>query len=350
VSGEPVNDVFTPISSVGEFGLIERINQRLGPPQSPHVSLGIGDDAAVLIPPEGERLLVTTDLLIEHVHFDRTYTPFRHLGYKSISSNVSDVAAMGGRPHAATVGLGIPNSVSVEMMDAFVEGLADASARYGIDVVGGDISGAHKLLVSITLLGSARDEDLVYRDGASPGDVLCVTGTLGGSYAGLRILQKNKERMLASGPEFRPDLERHAFVIQRHLRPDARMDAIAALRAAGVRPTAMIDISDGLASEIRHLCTRSGCSARIEASRIPVDDRTRAAALELEESALDYVLYGGEEYELLFTIRQDDLDDLMELDLDVTAIGTCSQGGKLPEIVTTSGDVQPLMAEGFRHF
>ncbi|HEY5565455.1 MAG TPA: thiamine-phosphate kinase [Rhodothermia bacterium] len=341
---------FTPISTLGEFGLIDRIQARIGGPRSPFTRYGIGDDAAVLELPEGARQVLTTDLLIEHVHFDRTYTPMRHLGYKAITANVSDVAAMYASPDAAVVSIGIPNSVSVEMIDSLYEGIVEAAERYGVDIVGGDISGAHKLVISVTVIGHAESNDIVFRNGAMPSDLICVTGALGGSYAGLRILQHSKEQMLSAGTGYQPDLTPHLFVIQRHLRPEARTDSIDRLRSAGIHPTAMIDVSDGLASEVRHICAQSGCSARITSADVPMDDRTRAAAASLDENPLDYALYGGEEYELLFTISPDDADDLRAVEGDFTIIGACLPADGDPEIAMPDGTVQPLMVEGFRHF
>ena len=341
---------FTPISTLGEFGLIERIQTRVGSPRSSSTLYGIGDDAAVLELPEGTRQVVTTDLLIEHVHFDRTYTPMRHLGYKAMTANISDIAAMCASPDVALVSLGISNSVSVEMIDSLYDGILEAAERYGVDLVGGDISGAHKFVISVTLVGHAKENDLVFRNGATPSDLICVTGTLGGSYAGLRILQHNKERMLAVGPGYQPDLAAHSFVIQRHLRPDARTDSVQRLRTAGIHPTAMIDVSDGLASEVRHICAQSRCSARITAVDVPLDDRTRAAASSLDDEALDYALYGGEEYELLFTIRSEDADDLRAIEGDFTIIGSCLSDDGEPEIEMPDGTTSTLMVEGFRHF
>jgi len=341
---------FTPISTLGEFGLIERIRERIGPARSANTVYGIGDDAAVAAVPEGSRLVLTTDLLIEHVHFDRTYTPMRHLGYKAMTSNISDVAAMGAQPDAATVSLGIPNSVSIEMVDALYDGIMEAAERYGVDVVGGDISGSHKLVISVSLLGHAYPDDIVFRNGASSSDLICVTGSLGGSYAGLRILQHNKDRMLASGTDYEPDLARHAFVIQRHLRPEARIDFVRTLVDEGIHPTSMIDVSDGLASEVRHLCTESGCSARIIANDIPIDERTTAAAHFLQENVLDYALYGGEEYELLFTISPDSLSELQATEADFTVIGACRPVGLDSEIEMIDGSSALLSANGFQHF
>ena len=341
---------FTPISTLGEFGLIDRIQARIGGPRSSSTRYGIGDDAAVLELPEGARQVLTTDLLIEHVHFDRTYTPMRHLGYKAITANVSDIAAMYASPDAAVVSLGIPNSVSVEMIDSLYEGILEAAERYAVDIVGGDISGAHKLVISVTVIGHAGSDDIVFRNGAMPSDLICVTGTLGGSYAGLQILQHRKEQMLSAGPGYQPDLTPHLFVIQRHLRPEARTDSIDRLRSAGIRPTAMIDVSDGLASEVRHICAQSGCSARITSADVPIDDRTRTAATSLDEDPLDYALYGGEEYELLFTISPDNADDLRAVEGDFTIIGACLPADGDPEIAMPDGTVHPLMVEGFRHF
>lgn len=341
---------FTPIDSLGEFGLIERIRDRIGEPGSPAVVYGIGDDAAVLNLPNGANQVVSTDLLIEHVHFDRTYTPMRHLGYKAVTSNVSDIAAMCGSPDAATISLGLPHNISVEMIDALYDGILDASERYGIEVVGGDVSGSHKFIISVTVIGHADPEHLTYRSGARPGDALCVSGSVGAAYAGLGILQHHKERLNTVGEDYRPDLGAHAWVIQRHLRPDARTDVVTNLLSAGIRPTAMIDISDGLASEIRHICGQSRCSARIAATDVPLDGRTIEAAKFLERDPLDFALYGGEDYELLFSVQANDVDRLKGEVPDMTVVGWCTDPGTPSYIVQSDGSEAPIIAEGFKHF
>jgi len=342
-----MHDTFTPINDVGEFGLIKRIKEALAP-DAELVEVGIGDDAAAFATTEGSLQLITTDALIEHVHFDRTYTPMRHLGYKAISVNVSDIAAMNGTPRVATVALGLPNSISVEMVEALYAGMRDAAKDYDLSVVGGDTTASHKLVLSVTVVGECVREDLVRRSGADSGDLLCVTGSLGASYAGLQILQHHKKRLLQEGESYEPDLSSYAGAIERHLRPTARTDVIARLQEHGLRPKAMIDLSDGLASDLRHLCASSDIGANIDLDSILISAETRAVASLLDEPIERYALTGGEDYELLFAIDPSREADLEKLD-DVRVVGVCLSANEGVR-VTQSGVTVDLVESGFAHF
>ena len=302
-----MSDTFTPISSVGEFGLIERLGARLAPPTGSDIVLqGIGDDAAVYRSTEGRVQVITTDALIEGVHFDRRFTPMNFLGQKAIAVNVSDIAAMNAVARVATVALGIPRNFSLEMAESLYDGIAEAGRKYGIRIVGGDTSTAHALYIAVTVTGEAAAEDLVFRRGAREGDMICVTGDLGASYAGLQVLVDQRRALEEMGAEYQPDLEPHRKVIDRHLLPEARTDFISALAEMRIRPTSMIDISDGLASEVNHICLQSGVGAIIQVSNIPFDPVTRAVADQFMQDVDTYAFYGGEDYELLFTASPGD--------------------------------------------
>jgi len=342
-----MDDTFTPVTDVGEFGLIERIKEVLAP-GAERVEVGIGDDAAAFATTEGSLQLITTDSLIEHVHFDRTYTPMRHLGYKAISVNVSDIAAMNGVSRVATVAIGLPNSISVEMVEALYAGMRDAAEGYGLSVVGGDTTASHKLVLTVTVVGECARKNLVRRSGATPGDLLCITGNLGASYAGLRILQHHKERLLEEGDGYEPDLSAYAPVIERHLRPTARTDIVASLQTHGLQPRAMIDLSDGLASDLRHLCASSNCGADINLDSILISPETKAVASLLDEPIERYALTGGEDYELLFAVDPSRETDLKKL-ADVQVVGVCLPTTKGIR-VTRSGVSVDLGESGFAHF
>ncbi|MEM8556967.1 MAG: thiamine-phosphate kinase [Bacteroidota bacterium] len=338
---------FTPIARVGEFGLIDRLADTLGTPEAPALVRGIGDDAAVYRIGDGRVHVVTTDALIEGVHFDRTFTPLRYLGFKALAVNVSDVCAMNAQPRYATVALGLPTNVSVEGMEALYLGLRDAASRYGLAVIGGDVTAAKALTLSVTVIGEASEDAVVYRSGAQPGDLLCVTGDLGSAYAGLKILLGEKDAFTdPDGPQ--PDLTEFAYIVQRQLYPQARLDAVRAWADAGVRPTALIDLSDGLASEVHHLARASGVGMEVEVGLLPAHAQTVLAAQRFDEAPDGYALYGGEDYELLFTLPE---AAAAKLDADTFAVlgrVTDADAGlvlKLPD-----GGAMPLEASGFQHF
>ncbi len=345
---------FTPIAEVGEFGLIQRLQDVLdaelaGDPAG--LVQGIGDDAAVYRVgdgPDGEGRVhvVTTDALVEGVHFDRTFAPLEGVGAKALAVNVSDVAAMNALPRFATVALGLPNNVSVEAAEALYAGVAAAAGRYGLAVVGGDVTAAPRLVISVTVIGEAAEADVVYRRGASPGDLLCVTGDLGAAAAGLRVLLAEKEAFEADGEQ--PDLGEWAYVVERQLAPQARTDRVRAWADAGVRPTALIDLSDGLASEVHHLCRAGDVGARVELGLLPIHIDTFRAAERFSGRPEGYALYGGEDYELLFALSPADCD---RLPADTFAVvGEVTEAAEGVTLRLPDGQDVPLEAEGFRHF
>ena len=341
---------FTPISQLGEFGLIDRLAERLGPVDDEaavrDLVQGIGDDAAVVRTGGKNVQVVTTDALVEGVHFDRTFMPMRALGNKAIAVNVSDVCAMNAKPRWATISLGLPENVSAEHLDGLYDGIAGACNRYGVTVIGGDTTAAQRLTLSITLLGEAHEGAITYRRGARDGDLLCVTGPLGAAYAGLRILLAEKENF--GKTDRQPDLSPYAFPVERQLAPRARVEIIDAFREAGVVPRAMIDLSDGLASEVHHLCTASGTGAVVEAGLIPVHAQTVLAMTKIEEPPERAALYGGEDYELLFAAPQEDLDKLPPNSFAV--IGRFTEPEFGVHLLRPDGSSEPLDPQGFRHF
>jgi thiamine-monophosphate kinase len=346
---------FTPISALGEFGLIDRLRHTLGRPADDALVVGIGDDAAVYRAGDGRVHLITTDMLVEGVHFDRTFTPMRFLGWKSIAVNVSDVAAMNARPRWATVALGLPNNISVEQLEALYEGMAEASAAMGLTVVGGDTVAAARLTIDVTVVGEAGEDDIVTRAGARPGDLLCVTGDLGSAAAGLKVLLSGKQHFEGSGDgagnvaeAADAGLAEFAYVVERQLYPRPRLDRVAHWAERGVRPHALIDISDGLASEVHHVCRQSAVGAVIEGGLLPVHLQTIRAAERFGDSAESMALYGGEDYELLFAIPE---SLVASLESDTYAVvGTVVEADEGVTLRRPDGETVPLEAGGFKHF
>lgn len=341
---------FTPLSELGEFGLIDRLQDTLGAPLDETVVQGLGDDAAVYRVAEDRVHLLTTDALIEGIHFDRTYMPMAYLGFKAMAVNVSDIVAMNAVPRYATLALGVPHNVSVEMMTALYSGIQQACAAYGLTLVGGDTTGARALMLTVTVVGEAEQGRVVYRSGARPGDLLCVTGHLGAAYAGLKMLLWEKEQAEQAGEGYQPDFSPFSEVLERQLRPRARTDVVAHWAQAGIQPRALIDISDGLASEVNHLCRRSGCGARVRAAALPIALQTRAVAERHGEDVDTYALFGGEDYELLFALPETDLPKLETAGADFVVIGTCTAPEDGVEVETPEGEVLPLMPQGYTHF
>ncbi len=342
-----MSDSRSEISRLGEFGLIDRIADSVSP-TNPSTIKGIGDDAAVIAGTDGFTL-VSTDMLLEGVHFDLRYVPLRHLGYKAIAVNVSDIAAMNGKPGQVVVGLGLSNRFSVEAVDELYAGMRSACKDYGVDLVGGDTSSsAAGLVLSVTIIGSVAEKSIAYRSGASANDIICVTGDLGAAYLGLQILEREKAVFLAN-PESQPDLGKYQYVVGRQLRPDARMDIVHDLGEAGVVPTSMIDVSDGLASELLHLARHSGLGVRIFEDKVPIDHQTYDAALEFKVDPITCALNGGEDYELLFTIRQSDLEKIKNHP-DIHLIGHMHDQPGQNTMVSKAGTVVPVTAQGWNHF
>lgn len=345
-----MSDTFTPIAALGEFGLIDRMAEII--PETvdgDRVVRGIGDDAAVYRATEGQLQVITTDALIEGVHFDRTLTPMAYLGGKAISVNVSDVVAMNARPSVATVALGIPRNMSVEMVDALYGGMAEACESYGVKLVGGDTTSAHALYLAVTMIGEAPDDRIVFRRGAKEGDVLCVSGDLGAAYAGLQVLLDQRRAMDELGSDYNPDLEAHRKIIDRQLTPRARLDFVDVLEEMAIRPSSMIDISDGLASEIHHICSQSDVGATVRVSALPIDPFTRAAADQFMDDVDTYVFYGGEDYELLFTVSPDEGERLAEAGV-AAIIGEILEGSEGIHALSPEAGLIPLHPEGYDHF
>jgi thiamine-monophosphate kinase len=334
----------TEINSLGEFGLIQRINKGIKT-VLPDTVRGIGDDAAVIDLGE-EYGLLTSDMLLEGIHFDLTFFPLKHLGYKIIAVNVSDIAAMNGIPRQVTVNLALSNRFSVEAVDELYDGMKAACKDFSVDLVGGDTTSSRSgLLISVSVFGKVKKEKVVYRNTAKPNDLLCVTGDLGGAYMGLQLLEREKQVFLAN-PDMQPELEGKDYVIQRQLRPEARMDVIYELDEAGVIPTSMIDVSDGLASDLLHICAQSGVGAVVFEERLPIDEQTFLAASELNIGPVTAALNGGEDYELLFTVSQASYE-LIKNNPKISFIGYITDKKGEVELHTKADSRVPITAQGW---
>jgi thiamine-monophosphate kinase len=334
------------ISSLGEFGLINRIRQQASL-QNPASLKGIGDDAAV-IDGGDHGILLSTDMLTEGIHFDLSYVPLQHLGYKAVAVNVSDIAAMNGTPQQIVVGLGLSNRFSIEAIDALYSGIRAACEDYAVDLVGGDTtSSASGLVISISIIGKAKKENIAYRTGAKNNDIICVTGDLGGAYLGLQVLEREKQVFLTN-PDMEPELEKYEYVVGRQLKPKARMDIIHELAELKIIPTSMIDVSDGLASELIHISESSGVGVKIFEDKIPIDSAAFETAMEFKLDPFVCALNGGEDYELLFTINLSDFEKLKNHP-DVHFIGHIHDNPKQNVMITKQERVVPLTAQGWNH-
>lgn len=340
-----MDDKSTEISELGEFGLIDRLTAGL-PRHNESTEKAVGDDAAIIRPLPDTDTLVTTDLLLENVHFDLTYVPLKHLGYKSAVVNFSDVYAMGGTPRQITVSLGISRRFTVEHMEDLYAGIRLACEVYGVDIVGGDTSASNQgLVISITCIGDVPRGEAIRRDGARDTDLVCVSGDLGAAYMGLQLLER--EKVASKGQEnFEPDFGGKEYLIERQLKPEARKDIIAELREKGVRPTAMMDISDGLSSELLHICHDSHCGCRVYEDRIPIDYQTAVMAEELNMNLVTAALNGGEDYELLFTVPLADHEKVEHM-AGVKVIGYITKEDLGCALVTRDGAEIPLKAQGW---
>lgn len=335
------------INQLGEFGLINRISQHFHLQNKSSVK-GIGDDAAV-IDTTDDYLLISTDMLVEGVHFDLAYMPLQHLGYKAVAVNVSDIAAMNGRAEQITVSLALSNRFSLEAIDHLYQGIQAACENYKVDLVGGDTTAsAAGLVISITATGRVKKDKVSYRSGAKPNDIICVTGDLGGAFMGLQVLEREKEVFLAN-PEMQPNLEDFEYIVGRQLKPEARTEIIFDLEEFGVVPTSMIDISDGLASELLHLAHNSGVGVRVFEDKIPVDQMTYQTAIDFKLDPITCALNGGEDYELLFTITQSDYEKLKQHP-DIHVIGYAHEIKDQNIMISKQGTVVPLKAQGWDHF
>lgn len=335
----------TEISSLGEFGLIDRLTQGLKN-VNPSTIMGVGDDAAVVDYPEGEEQLITTDLLLEGVHFDLTYVPLKHLGYKSAVVNFSDIYAMGGRPQQITLSLGISSRFTVEHLEEFYSGVRLACEVYGVDLVGGDTSASRQgLVISITCIGSVQKGKAIKRSGAKPTDLICVSGDLGAAYMGLQLLEREKTAS-AGNKDFIPDFAGKEYLVERQLKPEARKDIVEMFQKEGIHPTAMMDVSDGLSSELLHICKASDVGCRIYEDRIPIDYQTALMAEELNMNLVTAALNGGEDYELLFTVPLTEHDKIERLSA-VKMIGYITESTLGAAMITRDGQEFPLKAQGW---
>jgi thiamine-monophosphate kinase len=337
----------TEISSLGEFGLIDHLTKNI---EIKNVSsiLGVGDDAAV-IDHFGKQTVLTTDLLIENIHFDLVYTPMLHLGYKSVIANLSDIYAMNATPTQLLVSLGFSNRFSLEALDEFYEGVYAACEKYGVDIVGGDTSSSQKgFIISITAIGEVSPDKFVQRSTAKKGDLLCCSGDLGAAYLGLIFLEREKKIFLEN-PEIKPDLEGEKYVIGRILKPEASKRTIEFFEKEEITPTSMIDISDGLSSEILHICKKSNVGCLLYEEKIPIADETRNAAYKFELDPTACALSGGEDYELLFTVRPEDYDKLI-LNENISVIGYMTDPEEGTKILTKGGNKFDITAQGWNAF
>lgn len=334
----------TEISELGEFGLIDRLTHEL-PKVNTSTGKSVGDDAAVLEYP-GTEVLVTTDMLLEGVHFDLTYVPLKHLGYKAAVVNFSDIYAMNGTPRQITVSLGISRRFAVEHIEQLYDGIRTACEIYGVDIVGGDTCASRQgLVISITCIGDAKKEDIVYRNGAKNTDLICVSGDFGAAYMGLQLLEREKVAS-AGQKDFVPQFHGKEYLVERQLKPEARKDIIARLREADIKPTAMMDVSDGLSSELIHICRQSHTGCRIYEDRIPIDYQTAVMAEELNMNLVTAAINGGEDYELLFTVPLHDHDKVSKIE-GIKVIGHITKADLGCAMITRDGGEIELKAQGW---
>lgn len=337
----------TDVNTLGEFGLIEHLTQRF-PLLNSSSAVGIGDDAAV-IDNKKFQTVVSTDMLVEGIHFDLMYTPLKHLGYKSVVVNLSDIYAMNAHPKQITISIALSNRFSVEAMDEFYDGVYAACEHYGVDLIGGDTTSTNKgLVISVTAIGQGEEDKLVYRSGAKVGDLLCISGNVGGAYLGLQILEREKQIYLSS-PGVQPDLGNQAFCVGRQLKPEARKDIIDLFDKTKLVPTSMIDISDGVASELFHICKASGVGAILEESGVSIHPDAQMLALDFKLDPITCALSGGEDYELMFTIDPSDVEKVKYLP-DIYIAGEIVEAEEGVKLHTKGGNIHPLQAQGWVHF
>ena len=338
----------TDISDLGEFGLIDQLTKNIVLKNESSL-VGIGDDAAVIQVSEDTVQLISTDMLVEGIHFNLMYMPLKHLGYKAVAVNVSDICAMNGTAQQITVSLAVSSRFPLEALEELYEGIQLACTNYGVDLVGGDTtSSTSGLVINVTVLGTAKKEDVVYRSGAKEYDLLVVTGALGAAYMGLQVLEREKE-VFKANPSIQPDLDGHDYIIERQLKPEARKDIIGYLKELEVKPTAMIDISDGLASEILHLCKASKVGCHVYDEKVPIDAKTSMTAIDFNLDPNTCALNGGEDYELLFTIDQKDFDKIKG-NPHMTVIGHITNENDGIYYVDKNGSAITLKAQGWKHF
>ena len=338
----------TEIQKIGEFGLIQHL-QQYAVLQEPSSLLGIGDDAALIRPKAGYDVVLSTDMLVEGIHFDLIYTPLKHLGYKAVVVNLSDIYAMNAQPTQITVSVAFSNRFSLEAIDEIYQGIQTACNFYGVDLVGGDTSSTFRgLTISVTALGQVEPSRVVKRSGAKLGDLLCVTGDLGSAYMGLQILEREKQVYLAN-PKMQPEIKERPYLIERILKPEARRDAIEYFAQKNIIPTAMMDLSDGLSSDLIHLCRASGLGAYVEEDKLPIRNETYEQALAFNLDPTVCALHGGEDYELLFSIDPKDLDKIRYMP-NLSIIGEMVALSDDITLHSKGGYIHPLKAQGWSHF
>ncbi len=334
----------TEIEQLGEFGLIDHLTKNFEIKNKSTIK-GIGDDAAVLNF-DGKRTLISTDLLLEGIHFDLSYTPLKHLGYKAIQVNLSDIYAMNGTATQVTVSIGLSSKFPLEAVEELYQGISIACEKYGIDLAGGDTTSSKQgLIISVTSIGYADEKDICYRKGAAEGDLLCVSGDLGGAYIGLQLLEREKNIFLEN-PNIQPDLEGKDYIVERQLKPEARKDIVEALKLMKIKPTSMIYISDGLASEIIHICKQSDKGCNLYEEKIPIDPMTYDTARDFGIDPTVCALNGGEDYELLFTIKQSDFEKIRN-NPDISIIGHITEASAGCNLISKSEKVYPITAQGW---
>ena len=338
----------TEISSLGEFGLIDHLTREF-PLNNPTSKVGVGDDAAVLDYGDDE-ILVTTDLLLEGIHFDLRYVPLKHLGYKAAIVNFSDIYAMNGKPEQITVSLGISSRFTVEHIEELYSGIKLACETYGVDLVGGDTSASVTgLIISITCIGKVKKGKAVYRSGAKPTDLICVSGDLGAAYMGLQLLERENRVAATADKNFQPDFLGKEYILERQLKPEARKDIVELLAANGITPTAMMDVSDGLSSELLHICKKSDVGCRVYEDKIPIDYQTAVMAEEFNMNLVMTAMNGGEDYELLFTVPLADNEKVKNLK-GISVIGYITKPELGAEMVTRDGGEIEIKAQGWNAF
>jgi len=337
----------TEVSSLGEFGLIDHLTKNIEI-QNASTIVGVGDDAAV-IDHYGKQTVITNDLLVEGVHFDLMYTPLKHLGYKSVVVNVSDICAMNATPTQIILGLAFSNRFSVEALDEFYQGVYAACEAYGVDLVGGDTSTSQKgFIISCTAIGEVSPDKYVKRNGAKKGDLLCVSGDLGAAFLGLTLLEREKKIYLEN-PQIQPDLENEKHIVGRILKPEARKDIIEFFAEKNILPSSMIDVSDGLSSEILHICKQSNAGCVLYEEKIPIAEETKMAAFKFNLDPTACALSGGEDYELLFTVKQDDYETISQNE-NISVIGYITDVEAGANIFTKGGNKFPITAQGWNAF
>lgn len=337
----------TDLNELGEFGLIKHLTRNIELVQKSSIK-GVGDDAAVLDFSD-KNTLISTDLLLENVHFDLRYVPLKHLGYKAVQVNLSDIYAMNGTASQITFSIGLSSKFPLEAVEEIYDGVYIACKNYGVDLVGGDTSSSTQgLIISVTSIGYVDNEKIVYRSGAKEGDLVCVSGDLGGAYVGLQLLEREKKIFLEN-PNIQPDLEGKDYIVERQLKPEARKDIVDLLATSNIIPTAMIDVSDGLASDILHICDASEVGCRIYEDKIPIDMMTYDTAREFALDPTVCALNGGEDYELLFTIAQSEYDKIKNSP-DITVIGHIMDKNAGVDMVAKSGNIYPIKAQGWNAF